>query len=235
MFPRVNHEVNLLYSSGVTLHKTKNYMAAVQVFRKGVSMLHKCRLVDEKEEKIQEKLLIKLYVNLAICYNKLNKPLQACTACNELNRLNSLWNNSKMLFQNAKALRMIGQFNEAEKKLKRALKLVPNNEELQMELELLLKTRDSCKQISLMGRDTLEPVNENFKREVDALIINFKNNVNICKLTLPSGLNSDEKAYVKDACIRENLFFNEIQKNYFLDKDEVNEKEDSLLISPDNQ
>ncbi|XP_013181396.1 PREDICTED: inactive peptidyl-prolyl cis-trans isomerase shutdown-like [Papilio xuthus] len=236
IFNRVHHEVKLLYSSGLTLHKTKNYMAAAQVFRKSVSMLHRCRLADEDEEKIQEKLLIKLYSNLAICYNKLKKPLQACTSCNELNRLNSLWNNSKMLFQNAKALRMIGQFSEAEKRLRSALKLQPNNEELQIELELLLQTRDSCKQITLIGRETLEPVNDNFKREVDTLIINFKNNVNLCKLTLPSGLNKDEMDYVKEACIRENLFFNVIQKNYFLDKDvfnDVKERDDPLWTSPD--
>ncbi|CAG5056580.1 unnamed protein product [Parnassius apollo] len=222
-FERVHHEVKLLYGSGVTLHKTKNYTAAIQLFRKGVNMLHKCRLADENEERIQEKLLIKLYTNLAVCYNKVKQPLRACTACNELARLKSLWNNSKVLFQNAKALRMIGQFNMAEKKIKRALKLSPDNEEIKAELELLERTRDSCNQTRLIDNEnrSLELVSDNFKQEVDQLIKNFKTNINLCKLTLPGGLNSDEMDYIKEACIRENLFFNKIQKSYLLDKDTV--------------
>lgn len=221
IFERVHHEVKLLYSSGVTLHKTKNYMAAIQVFKKSVSMLHKCRLANENEENLQEKLLIKLYINLAVCYNKIKQPLKACTACNELNRLNCLWNNSKVLFQNAKALRMIGQFGAAEKKIKRALKLSPDNEEIKAEIELLQKTHDMFNQTCLVDRENscLDLVNDNFKQEIDSLIKNFKNNMNLCKLTLPGGLNSDEIDYIKGACLRENLFFNKVQKSYLLDKE----------------
>ncbi|KOB51858.1 Peptidyl-prolyl cis-trans isomerase, partial [Operophtera brumata] len=104
MFQRVHKEVKMLYSSGAVLYKSMNLPLAANLFNKAVTMLHKCRLADEAEEKIQEKLLKKLYLNLAVCYNKLRVPLKACIACNELNRLNNLWNNSKALFQNAKAL-----------------------------------------------------------------------------------------------------------------------------------
>lgn len=216
MFERVRKEVVLLYSSGAVLYKSMNLPLAINCFRKAITMLHKCRLADENEEKVQEKLLKKLYMNLAVCYNKLKKPLRACVACNELNRLDSLWTSGKALFQNAKALRMIGQYNCAEKRLRRAIKLSPGNKEMNDELELLISTRDSCSQSKLLSNSILGPgretVNEKFKEEVDSLIKNFKENDNLCKLVLPPSLNADEMGYVRQACIRENLFFNKISR-----------------------
>lgn len=211
----------MLYASGITLHKTKNFTAAIQLFRKGVNMLHRCRLADENEEQTQEKLLIKLYINLLVLYNEIKQPLRACTICNELKRLNSLWSNKKVLFQSAKALRMIGEFNEAEKRLKRALKLCPDNETILGELSLLAKTRDDCCKVKLIENkiDNSNTISDSFRTEVDNLIKNFKENVNICKLTLPGDLNNAEIEYIIEACSKENLFCNKVQKDYLLDKD----------------
>ncbi|KAI5635398.1 FKBP-type peptidyl-prolyl cis-trans isomerase domain-containing protein [Phthorimaea operculella] len=219
-FQRLYHEVKLLYASGAALYKSRNYMAAINLFRKAVYMLHRCRLADESEEEKQEKMLKKLYTNLAICYNATKQPLKACVACNEMNRLNSLWNNGKVLFQNAKALRMIGQYDDAEKKLRRAIKLCPTSEEIKAELELLQNTRESCNQARLVMENPSAEASDAFKKEVDDLIKNFKENVNLCKLTLPGTLNSAEVEYIKTACARENLFYNKIQKDFALDKDE---------------
>ncbi|XP_063529777.1 inactive peptidyl-prolyl cis-trans isomerase shutdown-like [Cydia strobilella] len=243
MFKRVFTQVTKLYSSGVTLHKSKNTVAAVNLFRKSIAMLHKCRLADEEEEKKQEKMLVKLYLNLAICSNALEQPLKACIACNELNRLENLWNNSKALFQNAKALRMIGQYDAAKKRLLRAQKLCPDKNEIKEELLLLEKTRTICDQNKLIAKNfvhpSLELVSEDFKKEVDTLIKDFKENVNLCKLTLPGGLNAVEIKYVKEACVRENLFCSRIEKDFALDK--TNEKENDegeepldLSVSPDS-
>lgn len=234
MFERVLNEVRLLYGSGVTLHKNNNFSAAIQLFRKAVFMLHKCRLADENEEKKQEKMLKKLYTNLAISYNATKQPLKACIACNELNRLDSLWNNGKVLFQNAKALRMIGQFDSAEKRLRRAIKLCPDSTELKDEYNLLDRTRQSCNQSKLIMNKAVEVsvdvASDAFKLEVDNLIKNFKENEDLYKLTLPEGLNLAEIEYIKEACGREKLFFNKIEKDYALDKDEEitrNEEENS--------
>lgn len=240
MFQRVDLQVKKLYSSGLTLHKCHNFMAAIQLFRKSVFMLHKCRLADEKEEEKQEKWLKKLYLNLAICYNRVEQPLKACIACNELNRLNSLWNSKKALFQNAKALRMIGQYDAAEKRLLRAQKISPNKDtdkDLVEEHNLLQKTRDACDQSKLLFKHvhgpSMELISDAFKEEVVTLIKNFKENVNLCKLTLPGGLNTVELQYIKDTCIRENLFYSRIEKDYALDK--TDEKTDDHESWQDNE
>ncbi|XP_028033981.1 inactive peptidyl-prolyl cis-trans isomerase shutdown-like [Bombyx mandarina] len=224
-FQRVHHEVKLLYSSGYSLYKIKNFSLAIHLFNKAVRILHKCRLADEEDEKIQEKLLIKLYINLAICYNKINKPLKTCIACNELNRLNALWNNAKALLQNARALRMIGQFDEAEKKLRKAEILSPNSEEMKTEAKLLQKLKVSCNKSKLLAEKTIglaqhSAVSDNFKVEVENLISNFKENINLCKLTLPYNLDTAEVEFIKSTCIRENLFFNKIEKDFVSSKQE---------------
>ncbi|KAF9416988.1 hypothetical protein HW555_005816 [Spodoptera exigua] len=210
MFERVNHEVKLLIVSGTSLFKTNNYYAAIQLFKRAVNMLHRCRLADEKEEAVQEKLLKKLYINLVVCYNKVKKPLLACTACNELNRLGSLWNNPKVLFQNAKSLRMIKSYAEAQVRLKKAMKLQPGNDEMKAEYALLMKQWQDSEE-ARKCIEVIQPpatITDEFKREVDDLIRNFKSNDEEDTLTIPSCFNSDEIAYFKEVCIRENLFFN---------------------------
>lgn len=243
MFHRVLHEARMLYGSGGTLYRTNNFPAAIQLFRKAVSILHKCRLANENEEKIQEKMLIKLYLNLTICYNKTKQPLKACTACNELNRLNSLWNNSKALFQNAKALRMIGEFDIADKRLKRAIKLQRAKSDMDpredaaiaAEIAALRNARQSCNQTKLVqkvAQARLDELSYGFKKEIDQLIKNFKENSDMCKLIMPSGLNSSEIAYIRETCIRENLFFNKVRKDFALE-DEENVTNVKNILNPE--
>lgn len=235
MFERVHHEVKLLYSSGTTLYKTNNYMAAVGCFKKAVNMLHRCRLADEEEEAVQEKLLKKLYINLVVCYNKSNKPLMACTACNELNRLGSLWNNAKVLFHNARALKKIGQFDEAEKRLKRAMKLQPGDKEMELEYELLMKSSKASKEAKQNAETVTQAaiglVSDEFKREVDDIIGNFKINDEEDQLIIPSYFNSDEIDYFKEVCVRENLFFNKIDRKVEPDE-EQSQTHDEQTSSP---
>lgn len=227
----MKHEVKLLYTHGTMLYKTNNYYAAIHKFSKAVNMLHKCRLANEDEEKVQEMFLKKLYLNLAICYNEAKQPLKACIACNELNRLDSLWNNGKALFQNAKALRMIGDYDGAEKKLKTAMNLC-SNDSIVAESELLNKLKESCNQKRIMSNRILHNkskiVSDNFKADVDDLIQKFKQNMELCKFTLPGDLNDIEKEYIKEACARENLHFTEYNNNCLLDKSMENVSKDEL-------
>lgn len=196
----------MLYQSGVQLHSVNNFVGAVQLFRKSVNMLHKCRLADEKEQISQEKLLLKLYMNLAVCYVKLRQPLRACTACNEINNLSNIWNNQKALFLNAKALRMIGDFKKAQKKLNRAMILCPNNEDMAVELELLNKTCNTFKKLQIKNDNSGSMVSQEFKNEIFTLIKTFKDDDNLSRFPLPSGLSKAESEFVMEACKDGGLF-----------------------------
>lgn len=232
MFARVLKEAKMLYRSGNEMFKCMNQPLAITFFKRAVNLLQKCRLADEAEEKIQEKLLKKLYMNLAIAYNKSKQPLKACIACNELQRLGNLWNNGKALLQNAKALRMIGQYDSAEKRLRRAIQLYPDSKDMQSELKLLKSTRDACNQDKLLSTRLLcseDAVNSKFKEEVQNLIKNYKANPNLCKIILPPGLNSDEMAYVRQVCIQENLFLNSVPKYH---EDDIESTESEKMYDP---
>jgi Tfp pilus assembly protein PilF len=50
-------------------------------YRKAATILEKCSLKDEEEEAKQQHMLLKLYINLAVCYNKRKVPNKACTMC----------------------------------------------------------------------------------------------------------------------------------------------------------
>lgn len=217
IFQKKLSQVTEFYYRGVKSYKDKNSMAAVKYFRYVIDILHGCRLADEEEEKQLEEILAKSYLSLAICSNHLKQPLKACIACNELKRLKSLWNNGEALFQNAKALRMIGNFDAAKKKLLKAQELCPGKKKIKEELKLLEKSRIICDQNKLIAENVLQPylelVSEDFKKEVDALIKEYKEN-NVSELTLPGDLNADEIKYVKAACIRDNLFYSRIEKDF---------------------
>ena len=60
-------------------------------------MLEKCHLKDKFEEAEQQKELEKIYVNLAVCHNKLMSPQLACTACKNALAINP--KNAKALFK----------------------------------------------------------------------------------------------------------------------------------------
>lgn len=229
MFDRIEKEVRNHYATGSLLYKSNNFTQAASTFQKAIWMLHKCRLADESEEKRQEKWLKKFYYNIAICYIKAKLPLKACTACNELNRLQNLWNNSKALFQNAKALRMIGQYDAAEKRLKRAMALCSDAHynDMSSEMKLLIKTKESCNQKRLLGIKLIENhiASDDFKKEVDKLISNFKENVSLCQLSLHSGYSPSELKYLREACIRENLFIRSVEIP--LDEIETENEQDS--------
>ena len=48
------------------------------------SILEGANLENVEEEEEQKKLLTRAYGNLAVCYNKENKPRNACAACQKV-------------------------------------------------------------------------------------------------------------------------------------------------------
>ena len=47
-------------------------------------MLEGAQLENDEEEEEQKKLLTRAYGNLAVCFNKENKPRSACVACQKV-------------------------------------------------------------------------------------------------------------------------------------------------------
>ena len=52
-------------------------------YRKAVNVLENYHLQDGEEEAKQQHMLLKLYINLAVCYNKQKEPKKACVMCKQ--------------------------------------------------------------------------------------------------------------------------------------------------------
>ncbi|XP_069692399.1 inactive peptidyl-prolyl cis-trans isomerase FKBP6-like isoform X2 [Periplaneta americana] len=117
--------------------KRDNINLAITKYKKAVNMLEKIRLKNEEEEIKQQNLLLKLYINLAVCYNKQKNSRLACVMSKHALRIQP--KNPKALFNFGRALLMLSDFDHARRCLLDAQKLQPSNREISEELKKLDK------------------------------------------------------------------------------------------------
>lgn len=135
-FTGVHKKVLVLDQNGKDAFRKGNLPSAISQYKKAVQELEYCRLKDETEEKVQQGLLQKLYLNLAVSYNRLDKPKSACTMINQLREMCKIDRNPKALYQEGKALRMLGEYDRARICLSRACKLIPDDENIIKEISI---------------------------------------------------------------------------------------------------
>ncbi|KAL4224000.1 Inactive peptidyl-prolyl cis-trans isomerase fkbp6 [Mactra antiquata] len=110
---------------------------AVTKYRKASQLLEERRLKDEAEEKEQRKLLLRVYINLALCCIKLAHSGRAIGYCRQ--SLDIEKNNAKALYLNGRALHQLGEYERAISCLKRAQRIKPGNREINEEMEKVEK------------------------------------------------------------------------------------------------
>lgn len=209
----------------------KQYHFAIKSFRSAVRYLEVCRLRDEEEEKKQNKFLGKLYLNLAICYNMTKLPLKACCMCNNLNYLGLLYNNSKALFHNGRALMMIGDYRAALRKLQAAANLDKNCPNIKAELALLQEKWD----LRIKNEETLgnkfehtfkkyreshdvETLSKEFTESIENFCTSLLSEEDVVKANLPDGLTEIESEEVRRVARKHQLFFDESHIVTYLSK-----------------
>ncbi|KAH8280226.1 hypothetical protein KR018_000087, partial [Drosophila ironensis] len=114
--------------------KRGHHRNAVRAFEKAVNALNYCRLANDEEESKQKQLLITLYQNLMICYNKLAKPQRTCIMMKALRRLTDDNPSSKALFQEGRALGFLGEYERARQCLVKAYVKEPGNKQINNEI-----------------------------------------------------------------------------------------------------
>uniref|UniRef100_A0A336L5J2 peptidylprolyl isomerase n=1 Tax=Culicoides sonorensis TaxID=179676 RepID=A0A336L5J2_CULSO len=120
------------------------YSSAITKYKKAADDIQFAQLKDEAEEQQQKAMLRKLFLNLAVCYLKVDQPKKTCIMINNLRDVENVHNNAKALFQEGKALRLIGQYDNARRSLRRAAKLKPDDENIAIEIRIL---EDKVKQV----------------------------------------------------------------------------------------
>lgn len=118
----------------------KNIKAAIKEYNIIAGKLEHCTLNDYAEQEKQQTLLLKIYTNLLVCYVKVSSPKPACTFANKVYNVTkgtSLRIPTKVYFNHARALRMLGEYERATERLKMAKKYEPNNKAIAEECVIL--------------------------------------------------------------------------------------------------
>ncbi|KAH8418576.1 hypothetical protein KR222_002626, partial [Zaprionus bogoriensis] len=137
--------------------------SAISAFESAIASLNYCRLADEQDEQQQTALLVTLYTNLMVCYNKLNKPSRVCIAMKALRLLTQNKPSCKALFQEGRALAALGEYERARQAFVQAQQKQPNNKEISEEIirmeERVSKYKKSMQEIwkrALVGKQELQ-------------------------------------------------------------------------------
>uniref|UniRef100_A0A2A4JPU8 peptidylprolyl isomerase n=1 Tax=Heliothis virescens TaxID=7102 RepID=A0A2A4JPU8_HELVI len=157
------------------------YIQAIRSYQQAMSVLSLSQPQNKEEEDEIKDLKVKIYVNLAICYYKINKPKY-----------------------------IIGRTDEAIVCYKKALKLEPKNKEIgQILADLDEKHKKSAITEKVMWRKALrnEPVvkeklvynvDDDFKNGVADMCQELAGRTDYAKFDLPMGLTKDEIICIKD-------------------------------------
>lgn len=118
----------------------KNIKAAIKEYNTAVGHLENAVLENYDEESKQQDLLLKLYTNLLVCYTKEEEPKKGCVNFNKIKDLLKGTNKEispKVYYNNAKCLRMLGEYDLARKRLNIARKMEPKNPDILNEFIIL--------------------------------------------------------------------------------------------------
>lgn len=219
-FSVVYAKAKQIHLKGIDFFGQSMYKNACMAFMKAINALNFCQLNSEDEQEQQSVFLIKLYTNLAVCYNKLNQCNKTILMCRELRRLTNNKLSCKALFQEGRALLNLGDYVKSRTLLIKAQKLEPNNTDVNKELKTLemryKKYKDNEKDlwtraISMKTNEVKQNKNfENeanltFRKEMLNVIESLKKTENFNSFELPAGLTSNEIKVVDELAKEMNM------------------------------
>ncbi|KAG5888424.1 hypothetical protein JTB14_020199 [Gonioctena quinquepunctata] len=115
----------------------KNIRSAIKEYNSAVVKLETCQLSDYDDQIKHQELLMKLYTNLLVCYTRVEEPKKGCINFNKIRELvngTDIKIPAKCYFNNARCLRLLGEFDLAKKRLDEAYKREPKNPDILNEM-----------------------------------------------------------------------------------------------------
>ncbi|XP_037813820.1 inactive peptidyl-prolyl cis-trans isomerase shutdown-like [Lucilia sericata] len=209
-FTIVIDKVKEIHLKGLDFFSQGTYRNACRAFEKAVDILKFCRLANDQEEKEQSSFLIKLYTNLAVCYNKTNAPGKTCLMCKEIRELTHNKPSCKALFQEGRAYLMLGEYEKARHLLVKAQHMEPQNLDIGKELKILderyKRYKENERKIWTKAMGIIKTVQKTddananhgdaaiftLKEEMMKLMREFKEDEEQNNLKLPAGLTNKE-------------------------------------------
>lgn len=216
-FLHIEKRAKVLIAKALDYFDKGKFKQAIKQFNSAATTLEFARLADEKEEIAQKKLLTRVYGNLAVCFNKENKPRCACTAINQIPTPNA-----KSHFNHGRALIRLGEFNRAIKELFKAKKMEPLNKtiddeiKLARELDAKYKALEKClrdNSISIIKKEKEKTEEEEEEKEVSSEFIiaakklceTLQVDNDVLRIVLPSILTNDERNLIMELAANNKL------------------------------
>ncbi|KAH9637565.1 hypothetical protein HF086_014205 [Spodoptera exigua] len=196
------------------LFRRKKYTQAIRSYEQGISILSMCQPQTEEELKEVNDLKVAIFVNLATCYHKINRPKNILGVCKHINRIIDINTHCKALFYYGRAQESLGKLEEAISSYKKALKLEPKNKEIGNTLaDLDARLKKAKVDEKAMWRKALSKnaeipipeekkvsyvVDEDFRNGVFDMCQDLAGRKEYAKFDLPPGLTKDEVVCIKD-------------------------------------
>jgi len=136
-FRQVYRQAVKCYKQGIKMYKDADWYTASQFFEKASTLLNRYRLKNEKEQKKQERLLFKIYLNFASSSLKIKRPAIACTCCREALDLRP--GDIRAMYRFGKAKLMLEDAESALRLFQQVLEVRPDMSNVQEMYEEALK------------------------------------------------------------------------------------------------
>lgn len=115
----------------------ENFDAAIRVYEKILQILEFAICKNDGDKSEIQQLRVRFLTNIALCYMKKELPKRVISNIDKIEKICSIEENPKILFIKGKALRLLGEFKEANEVLKKANKLRPVDKTIITEMEKL--------------------------------------------------------------------------------------------------
>ncbi|XP_072038614.1 inactive peptidyl-prolyl cis-trans isomerase FKBP6-like [Amphiura filiformis] len=217
-FKRILKEVHVHREEGNAMYKNKQLQKAKHKYQKAERLLEDAHLADEEEEAEMKRVLLKVQLNLTLCYLKLKEPTRALMYSKKTLDIDP--KNPKGLYRCGQAYYQCSDFPQAKKYFLQARRQAPNDTDIKNELAKLELSMKKFKMVESnmysnmfpewrdVKGDKVEPdgnskaqsCSEEYKRLMAETIEAFKNNAEMQIMPLAVDIRTEEEiAFIKSA------------------------------------
>ncbi|XP_013141897.1 PREDICTED: inactive peptidyl-prolyl cis-trans isomerase shutdown isoform X1 [Papilio polytes] len=201
--------VKSLHAQAKDFFNKRKYKKAIQNYQQSLSVLRISQPKDETEENEVKKLKIVVFVNLAVCYYKIEKPKYVINMCENLDEIIDINTHCKALFYYGRAHEMLGKREEALKYYNKALKLEPKNKDIGKALvDFERYVQESSKKEKEMWQNAFKAtpqkktnvvydVDDEFQNGVREMCQSLVETEGCAQFELPTGLTRNELDFLK--------------------------------------
>ncbi|XP_078680061.1 inactive peptidyl-prolyl cis-trans isomerase FKBP6-like [Branchiostoma floridae x Branchiostoma belcheri] len=174
------------------------FKQAISKYSKALRTLENARLANDEEEAKRNKVLLKLYNNMALCNLKVGEYARCIANCNRALEIDG--GNVKALYRKGQALCELSEFDRSKGCLLKAQNLAPNNKDIREELKKLdrkfrqfsMLEKECCRKMfgGLKGTQEIKSsdipeCSAEFKKLIDDKFVSFCEDAGLPEMTFP--------------------------------------------------